>query len=325
MRSKWLLAPVAAVLVMVSGCELNPNYPEVAAAPSPTTPNLASLGVAPPVPVVPVVHLRFPAVGVYEKGAPGSYAGVARFSAETGTRIRIAMYYAGWGSSFKTAFAEQAARHGAVTDVMLEPWKVSVASIASGRQDKWLRSYAADIRAFRDPVILSFGHEMNGCWYPWGACKTPPSVFTAAWRHIVTVFREMKVRNVRWLWEVNVGRPAPLQSDYPGNSWVNLVGVTGYYIQPSSTFSNELVLTIDQIRRFSRRPLIVGETGVAPDEDRSGQIANLFAGLRSYHVQAVIYFDVDQSGGRYKQDWRLEGDAAALRGFRLAAKAYLTG
>jgi hypothetical protein len=267
-----------------------------------------------------VVHLRFPAVGVYEKGEPQSYAAVARFSAATKTPIQIAMYYAGWGGQFKKSFAMQAARHGAVTDVMLEPWNVSLAAVAKGRDDTWLRSYAAEIRAFRDPVIISFGHEMNGCWYPWGPCETPPRTFVAAWRHIVTVFRRARVRNVRWLWEANVGPSQPLGSDYPGNRWVNIVGVTGYYTLPSSTFSSsDLVLTIDEIRRFASRPMIVGETGIAPGQNRAGQLANLFAGLKAEHLEGIVYFDADQHGGQYAQDWRLEGNRAALQAFRVGA------
>lgn len=273
---------------------------------------------------LPVVHLHFPMVGVFERDEPRSYADVAQFSAETQTPVGIAMYYAAWGVPFNTAFAVHAARHDTVTDVMLEPRQVSVASIAEGHQDKWLRSYAAEIRAFHDPVILSFGHEMNGCWYSWGECKTPPKTFVAAWRHIVTLFRRLKVRNVTWLWAANGSPIKPLRSDYPGNSWVNLVSVTGYYAFPSSTFRKTLASAITAIRKFSDKPMMIGEVGVEPGKDREAQIANLFASARADHVEGIVYFDVNQKHtSAYKQDWRLEGDGAALREFRLAAKTYL--
>ena len=73
--------------------------------------------------------------------------------------------------------------------VQIEPTGVSLAAIASGRYDTYLRSYAAAVKAFGGQVILSFGHEMNGYWYSWGYRHTSPAVFVAAWRHIVTVFR----------------------------------------------------------------------------------------------------------------------------------------
>ena len=320
MKPRWLVAAAVLVAASVSGCTMNPNYPAPPVQPSASIP-AAILSVA----HAPTVRLHFPAVGVYEKQSPVSYVGVSRFSAATKTRIQLAMYYADWGGTFRISFADQAAKRGAATLVMLEPWSVKLASIADGHQDKWLRSYAAAIKSFRDPVIIAFGHEMNGCWYPWGPCKTPPRVFTAAWRHVVTVFRQMRVNNVRWLWEANAvwkgkaKRLTALRADYPGDKWVTYVGVTGYYARSSSTFSSEFSATMDAVRHFAHRPLMIGETGVAPGRAQAQQIKNLFAGAKAYHVIAVVYFDVDQkAAGAFKQDWRLEGKPADLRAFHKA-------
>ena len=91
----------------------------------------------------------------------------------------------------------------------------SLASIAAGKYDGFLSKYASEVRTYRHPVILSFGHEMNGNWYSWGYRHTSPAVFVAAWRHIVTIFRAIGASNVTWLWTVNImdtqhGRiPAP--------------------------------------------------------------------------------------------------------------------
>ena len=123
MRRHWLYVPAAGALtIMLSGCIVsNPNYAgtSVTAAPSQLPPVMAAVR-------APVIRLRFPAVGVYERTSPASYTGVARFAAATGTPVRLAMYYETWGGSFRAAFAVQAARHGAVTLVMLEPWKVNL-------------------------------------------------------------------------------------------------------------------------------------------------------------------------------------------------------
>ena len=73
--------------------------------------------------------------------------------------------------------------------VQMNPTKTSVAAIAAGRYDSYLTDYAKAVRAYHRPVILSFGHEMNGHWYTWGYTHTSPKIFVAAWRHIVTVFR----------------------------------------------------------------------------------------------------------------------------------------
>jgi hypothetical protein len=271
------------------------------------------------------VHIHFPAVGVYEPKELQSYAGVTAFGQATDTPIRIVAYYTSWGHPFDTSFATQAAHNGAVTLVMWQPY-APMRWIANGHGDKYLRSYAAEVKAFHDPVIIAFGHEMNGCYYPWGNCRTTSKTFVKAWRRVVTVFRHMNVTNVRWLWEVKVGHPKLLKADYPGNKYVNYVGVSGYYTTAKSSFKDNLVPTIKLVRKFAHRPVIIGETGIAPSQHRSAQVVNLFRGARSNHIAAVIYFDVDQkSTSRYDQNWSLDGSRSSLLAFFRGAKNYGAG
>ena len=143
-------------------------------------------------------------VGVYQSGAPESYAGVTRFAAKTGIKPRLVVYYSGWYEPFKTGFAKTVAEHGAVPLVQINPTGISLAAIASGHYDAYLTSYAEAVRSYRYPVILGFGHEMNGSWYSWGYRHSSPAMFVAAWRHIVTLFRELGARNVTWLWTANI-------------------------------------------------------------------------------------------------------------------------
>jgi hypothetical protein len=167
-------------------------------------------------------------LGVYAAEAPGSYAGVTAFAKATGVTPDVAMYYSSWFEPFRASFAMTAAEHGAVPLVQIEPAGVRLAAIASGKYDGYLSSYAAAVHSYRHPVILSFGHEMNGSWYSWGYQHTPPAVFVAAWRHIVTLFRAFGDRNVTWLWTVNIidkkngSIPAPAPW-WPGSSYVTWV------------------------------------------------------------------------------------------------------
>ena len=182
-------------------------------------------------------------LGVFTKGAPDSYSGITAFSSAIGTRPDVVMYYSGWYVPFPDNFATTAANNGAVPLVQMNPDSVSLAAIAAGKYDGYLSEYAEAVRAYRDPVILSFGHEMNGNWSSWGYTHTAPGVFVAAWRHIVTLFRALGARNVTWLWTVNiinntvVGRiPSPAKW-WPGASYVNWVGIDGYYLKPSWQFA----------------------------------------------------------------------------------------
>ena len=181
-------------------------------------------------------------LGVYEPDAPSSYAGVNQFAQAIGRQPNIVLYYSAWLKPFQVGFATSAAKHGAVTLVQIDARNTSLASIASGRYDSYWRSYADEVKAFGAQVILSFDHEMNGDWYSWGYRHESPATFVAAWRHIVTIFREQGARNVTWLWTVNiidslndVADPAPW---WPGSSYVDWVGIDGYYYSPSTVFSS---------------------------------------------------------------------------------------
>ena len=110
------------------------------------------------------------------------------------------------------SFAESMHRHGVIPFVQIDPTLASVSAIASGIYDDYLRSYADSVRDFGHAVVIGFGHEMNATWYSWGYGRTPPSAFVAAWRHIVTLFRDQGADNVTWLW-THPGRSARHRAD----------------------------------------------------------------------------------------------------------------
>ena len=99
---------------------------------------------------------------------PASYTGMDQFAQAIGRQPNIALYYNAWLKPFQVGFAASAAKRGAVTLVQIDATNTSLASIASGRYDSYWRSYANEVKTFGGRVILSFDHEMNGDWYPWG-------------------------------------------------------------------------------------------------------------------------------------------------------------
>jgi mannan endo-1,4-beta-mannosidase len=277
-------------------------------------------------PLTPVPVPATPLVGVYEPGTPGSWSPVAEFTDATGVKPRIVLYYSPWKVPFSTAFAQSAWDHDAYVLVQLEPNDVTLASIAAGSSDAYLRTYADAVVAFGHPVILSFGHEMNGNWYSWGYGHTSPATFVAAWRHIVRVFRVAGAANVTWLWTVNSinGASASLSQWWPGAAWVDWTGIDGYYFRATDTFSALFGATIAAIRAFSSAPMMIAETAVGTTANRASQIDALFTSVRAEHLAAVVWFDEAQHAGLYHQDWRLENDPSALAAFAAAA-AHVSG
>jgi hypothetical protein len=278
-----------------------------------------------PVPLTPVPAPVSPLVGVYEPGSPNSWTHIAEFAGQTGVQPRIVVYYSDWNNPFSTSFAQTAWQHDAYVLVQMQPKGVSLASIAAGRSDGYLRSYADAVMSFGHPVILSFGHEMNGTWYSWGYGRTPAATFVAAWRHVVSVFREAGAANVTWLWAVNSvnGASGNLSQWWPGAAWVDWTGIDGYYFRATDTFHSVFGATIAKIRAISGAPLLIAETAVGTTANRESQIDGLFAGVSAEHLAGVVWFDEAQHSGIYHQDWRLENDPAASAAFTAAVAKYL--
>ena len=207
-------------------------------------------------------------IGVYARGVPDSYAPVNAFTRITGIKPSLVVYYSGWLEPFQSGFAMTAANHGAVPIVQINPTDINLAAIADGEYDSYLSTYAKAVRTYGKPVIVSFGHEMNGHWYSWAYRHTSPAVFVAAWRHIVDVFRALGARNVTWLWTINTIQkqtrvPAPNRW-WPGSSYVNWVGIDGYYIDSSSVFASVFGPTIAAVRQLTHDPILIAETSAIP-------------------------------------------------------------
>jgi mannan endo-1,4-beta-mannosidase len=263
-------------------------------------------------------------LGVFTKGVPDSYSGVSAFSSATGARPDVVMYYSGWYMPFPSSFANTAASNGAVPLVQMDPDGVSVAAIAAGRYDGYLSQYAETIRAYQHPVILSFGHEMNGNWSSWGYQHTSPAVFVTAWRHIVALFRVLGAKNVTWLWTVNIindtqqgtiPRPDPW---WPGSSYVTWVGIDGYYLKSTWQFAPLFGPTIEDVRNLTNDPILIAETGAVPASGQSAKVADLFAGIHSYGLLGFVWFNATNSIG---QQFGLS-TPAAVAAFRKGASTF---
>jgi hypothetical protein len=260
-------------------------------------------------------------LGVYESGALTNYQLVNTFTNVAGQQPNLVGYYSGWGEPFQTSFAETASKHGAATIMQWDPTDIPVSKIAAGDYDTYVRSFAASVRSFGKPVVIGFGHEMNANWYSWGYGQLPPATFVAAWRHIVTVFRNAGVSNVTWLWTVQADEPGtgPIASWWPGAQYVNWVGIDGYYYDSGDTFASIFGKTIAQVRELSHLPVLVSEAGVGPAAGQAQKIPDLFAGMRAYGTLGLVYFDIAQNQGTYHQDWRIENSPAAESAFRNGA------
>jgi mannan endo-1,4-beta-mannosidase len=268
-------------------------------------------------PAQPALHGPF--LGLYQRDSPMSYAGVNHFARAVGTQPNLVSYYSSWLEPFQSGFARSAAAHGAVPLVQINPAHVSLTAIASGQNDAYLRAYATAVRSYRRPVVVSFGHEMNGAWYSWGYQHTSPATFVAAWRHIVQLFRRQGAKNITWMWTVNVvdmrGNAIPAPAPWwPGRRYVNWVGIDGYYSKASWSFAPLFGPTIKKVHALTHDPILIAETGATPAAGKPAKISDLFAGVHAYGLLGFLWFDADAT-----EDWRIDSPAA-IAAFRNGAE-----
>jgi hypothetical protein len=263
-------------------------------------------------------------LGVFEAGKPAgtppSYRSIDQFSKMARQQPNLVAYYSGWAQPFNVSYANLLHSHGAIPFVQIDPSFAKVPAIPAGTYDTYLRSYADSVRDYGHAVVIGFGHEMNGYWYSWGYRHTSPADFVAAWRHIVTVFRQEGAYNVTWLWTVNqLGRRGvqPISAWWPGTNYVTWVGIDGYYVKRSDNFSSVFGQTISQVRHITKKPIILSEAAVSPKLKSFATIVNLFEGMQSAGMLGVVWFDINQpTQGPYRQDWHIEGNKQAMAGFQ---------
>ncbi|HET9074346.1 MAG TPA: glycosyl hydrolase [Solirubrobacteraceae bacterium] len=105
---------------------------------------------------------------------------------------------------------------------------------ASGAYDQYYRTLGQDLVADGYAnTVLRMGWEFNGTWFPWSLSPTDTNMsatnFIAYWRHLVDLFRSIPGANFSFDWTVNPGpSDVPAADAYPGDSYVNYVGVDVY-------------------------------------------------------------------------------------------------
>jgi mannan endo-1,4-beta-mannosidase len=276
-----------------------------------------------PPPPYDVKHLLDPAkkyLGVAVDAKAAHVTKVEQFAKKVGKTPNLVPIYESFDDAFAAAEARQVYQYGALPVIRWEPFKPKLTDIAAGKQDEYVTAFATAVRTLNLPIVLTFAHEMNGNWYPWGRQRNKPADFVAAWRHIHNIFTRVGATNVIWAWTPNVINPMPsvkLKPYYPGDKYVDWIGIDGYYTHKGKkTFDTLFEPTMRQIKGFTRKPFLLVETAAEPGGTRPDQIEDLFEGVADNpDVLGFIWFNINGSG-----QWNIDRDNASIRAFRDEAK-----
>jgi len=271
-----------------------------------------------------------PASGIYACAHPDfgprddrvSAEAVRDFEAKAGRRIVWAYFSWHWdrGILFPARSCRVLRDCGVIPLVGILPWSrpwadppgpertYSLRRIAGGRFDGPIRAAARSARDLGFPLMMEFGPETDGSWFPWngawngrggtkgyGDPRIPdgPEVYRAAFRRIVRLFRAEGAANVAWVFHL-AAEPVPKEpwnapaAYYPGDDAVDWIGVSLYgRLRPGSAVPLSVLLdrAYPALAALSpRKPLAVLEWGLSEDPERGEKpdwVRSGFASLAS--------------------------------------------
>ncbi|GAA4257510.1 glycoside hydrolase family 26 protein [Dactylosporangium darangshiense] len=265
--------------------------------------------------ILAIPGIRF---GVSTPQAPWSSAEIDKAAKAVGAHPTMVQYFVKWTEEFRPDSVPQTYKQGALPVISWEPWAgvkkgpnqslYSLEKIIGGQYDSYIARFAAGVRDQRWPVAIRLAHEMNGTWYPWAERNSGNHAgdYVKMWRHVHDIFVAAGATNVIWIWSPNVITPMPqvkLDPLYPGDDYVDWVGMVGYAIQ-ESTAAQVYQSTLDAIRKFTQKPFVITETAVEKGPRQLPWIADFFKWMSTRPDMAgFIWFNYSKSeGGR--SDWR---------------------
>ena len=281
--------------------------------------------------LAPVTAMAFQ-VGAWV-GGPGQYPqptqqNVQAFQDLQGTHLDLISYFAlfdinDWNATAQ--YANVAKNNGSTLVVTWMANGYNAQELVNGKADNYIRDYAKGVKGFGDEIWLRPLHEANGDWYDWGVGKSGAGNTDAnvaeAFRHIVKIFKEEGVTNVKWVWTTNAsnqGSGTTLTGNYPGDDYVDYISIDGYNwgkCQSWSswqTFSQVFKKAYNALANIDK-PLFIAEISSSElGGNKAEWITDMFEHFATdfSRVFAVMWFS--QSKEANEGDWALNTSQAAV-------------
>jgi hypothetical protein len=205
----------------------------------------------------------------------------------------------------------------------------TLASVAGGKHDAYVREFAEQAKEWGRPFFLRFDAEMNGFWFPWGegVNGNKKGDYVAAWRHVHDIFTAVGASNATWVWCPNVDFTrflTPLHSLYPGDDYVDWTCLDGFnwgktrHSSGWQSFNEVFHDTYKRVVKIApKKPMVIGEIAA---EERGGSkpnwIKHTFRAIPEKYkkVRAVIWFDEKDQG----MNWPIESTKRSTNAFAKA-------
>ncbi len=211
----------------------------------------------------------------------------------------------------------------------------SIPDILNGVYDDDLKRWGQQIAANgKGPVLVRYMHEMNLPDNPagWMATHYGADAYIQAFRRVHDMLVAGGGTNIKHVWAPNVfwgaadaSNPIWFQPYYPGDAYVDWVGLDGYPMSESDTFTAQFGPSVSLLESMTKRPIMLAEYGVVEMNPvggwKAGWFDDFFAALPTHpQIQAIFYQDGTDGG----TDHRLNTSTQAVSAYAadIAASRY---
>ena len=251
-----------------------------------------------------------PASGIYHSAFPDfggtedivSSGQINNFESLVGKQIVWAYFSNNWYDEIKFPSSEINIIHsaGRVPFIRIMPRtnfddggpdpNYTMQKIIDGYFDTQLIQWAVDAANCNFPLLVEFGTEVNGNWFPWngeynggsnlntyGNDSLPdgPERFRDAYRHIIDLFNSNDAINITWFFHVDAYNEPDnswniIENYYPGDEYIDWLGVSVYGPQKGNddyqTFIEILNHTYPVLSQLADKPIAILEFAVTEIE-----------------------------------------------------------
>ncbi|MFA6411496.1 MAG: glycosyl hydrolase [Syntrophales bacterium] len=288
-----------------------------------------------------------PAWGFALDGYPITDGQLQEVQNETGLSAQIVVFFLQWpqpgikDNVFPRESMDAIRTRGAIPCLTWEPMyyhqgkeiMIPHEDILNGRYDSYIAKFARESKLWGKPFMVRFAHEMNISRYHWGTDKEgfgpqSPYIYKKMFRYVAAIFKKEKADNVFWAFCPNSeSLPHPgrdkgaewntLSAYYPGDDWVDIVGIDGYNWGTSQkkslngwdsswrSFREIFGAAYQELRALaSGKPLFIFETAsVTAGGDRPQWISAMLETAKGWNIAGVCWFQVHKDN-----DWRINSD-----------------
>lgn len=217
------------------------------------------------------------------------------------------------------------------------PAGTTLAELNSGSYDSYLTTQAQAAKVWGRTIQIRLLGEFNGNWNSYCPCVNgqTDAEFISFWQRVVNIFRTNGATNVQWVWAPNIyisgsGNAVPFDSMYPGDGYVDWVGLDGYSYPEAGNPSLLQVFkpSYNDLVALTNKPVQISEWGASEQGmDKAAWIRQGFLTdlpQQMPRVSQVDSFDIDNSSkGEY--DWRVNSSPAALAAYQAVLASPLYG